>query len=59
MKSLSFFDKIFIHREPVDMRKSINGLSAIVDLGDARKSSGKKLIYFLQSPKNSFEDAVL
>jgi hypothetical protein len=28
MKSLDFFDKIFTHREPGDVRKSINGLSA-------------------------------
>lgn len=31
MKSLSTFDGIFIHKAPVDMRKSINGLSIIVD----------------------------
>lgn len=30
MKSPHEFKKIFIHREPVDMRKSINGLSEIV-----------------------------
>ncbi len=30
MKSIFDFDKIFIHRKPVDMRKSINGLSSIV-----------------------------
>lgn len=30
MKSIFEFEKIYIHRAPVDMRKSINGLSAIV-----------------------------
>jgi transposase len=30
MKSIFEFNKLFIHRTPVDMRKSINGLSAIV-----------------------------
>lgn len=30
MKSIFSFDSIFIHRDPVDMRKSINGLSLIV-----------------------------
>lgn len=30
MKSLSKFTKIYLHREPVDFRKSINGLGAIV-----------------------------
>lgn len=31
MKSLSDFEAIYIHRVPVDMRKSINGLSIVVD----------------------------
>lgn len=42
MKALSLFEAIYIHRKFVDMRKSINGLSAIVagDMGlDLRKSS--------------------
>jgi transposase len=30
MKSISEFKELFIHRAPVDMRKSINGLAAIV-----------------------------
>lgn len=30
MKSVSSFNKIYLHRNPVDFRKSINGLSAIV-----------------------------
>jgi len=30
MKSALEFKKVFIHREPVDMRKAINGLSEIV-----------------------------
>ena len=30
MKSLDCFSEIFLHRDPVDMRKSINGLSLIV-----------------------------
>ncbi len=30
MKSIFDFKKLYIHRAPVDMRKSINGLSAIV-----------------------------
>lgn len=32
MKSLREFKSVFLHREPVDMRKWINGLSAIVQL---------------------------
>lgn len=31
MKTSSDFDQIFLHRDPVDFRKSINGLSAIVN----------------------------
>lgn len=31
MKSISEFKNLYIHRDPVDMRKSINGLSAIVE----------------------------
>lgn len=30
MRALSSFDGVFLHREPVDMRKSIDGLSAII-----------------------------
>ncbi len=30
MKSIFDFEKLYLHRSPVDMRKSINGLSAIV-----------------------------
>ncbi len=30
MKSLSKFTQVYLHREPVDFRKSINGLGAIV-----------------------------
>lgn len=31
MKSLKSFDAIYLHRDPVDFRKSINGLSVIVE----------------------------
>lgn len=34
MRSPHEFKKIFIHREPVDMRKAINGLSEIVQLAE-------------------------
>ena len=30
MKSIAEFENLYIHRMPVDMRKSINGLTAIV-----------------------------
>lgn len=31
MRSISEFTNLYIHRDPVDMRKNINGLSAIVE----------------------------
>lgn len=46
MKSIDFFDKIFIHRAPVDMRKSINGLSIIVDQDMGQDLQGKNLFIF-------------
>ena len=46
MKSLNFFDKIFIHRKPVDMRKSINGLSVIVDQNMDGDLQGKNIFIF-------------
>jgi transposase len=30
MKSISDFENLYIHRAPVDLRKNINGLSAVV-----------------------------
>ena len=30
MRSIADFKNLFIHRDPVDLRKSINGLSVIV-----------------------------
>ena len=46
MKSLNFFEKIFIHRKPVDMRKSINGLSVIVDQDMGGDLQGKNIFIF-------------
>ena len=47
MKSIDYFDKIFIHRGPVDMRKSINGLSVIVDQ-DMEKTCRAEVYLFLR-----------
>lgn len=62
MKSPSSFKKIFIHRDPVDMRKSINGLSEIVQLAEmgnlmephlfvfsGRRRNTVKILYFDKS----------
>lgn len=62
MKSIFEFQKIFIHRSPVDMRKGVSGLSAVVaeEMGLDLKSSSlfiftnrrrtlMKMIYFDRS----------
>jgi transposase len=41
MKSVREFTEVFLHREPVDMRKAINGLSEIVqstEMGELMKA---------------------
>lgn len=51
MKSISEFEHLYIHRRPVDMRKSINGLAAIVQTEmklDLRSSS---LFIFSNKPR--------
>ena len=59
MKSIKDFESLYIHREPVDMRKSINGLSLIaqeemgLDLNSSalfifcnRRRTHLKILYF-------------
>lgn len=46
MKALDLFDKIYIHKEPVDMRKSIGGLSVIVDQEMGLDLQGNHLFIF-------------
>ena len=51
MKSIAEFENLCIHRVPVDMRKSINGLTAIVEAEmrlDLRTSS---LFIFCNKPR--------
>ncbi len=51
LKSVSEFEHLYIHRRPVDMRKSINGLAAIVQTEmklDLRSSS---LFIFSNKPR--------
>ena len=62
MKSITEFETLYIHRNPVDMRKSINGLSIIVqeemnlDLKSSaififcnRRRTHMKILYFDKS----------
>jgi transposase len=62
MKAVSDFERIFIHRDPVDMRKGINGLCEVVasaEMGDlmkphlfvfsGRRRGSLKVLYFDKS----------
>ena len=62
MRSVHEFKNVFIHREPVDMRKQINGLSQVVEsakMGDfmephlfvfmGRRRDSIKVLYFDRS----------
>lgn len=62
MRAVSSFERVFIHRDPVDMRRGINGLCDLIEssqMGDVRGShlfvfSGRrrdsiKVLYFDRS----------
>lgn len=46
MRSITEFSGVFIHREPVDMRKAINGLSIIVEAEAMGDLMGPHLFVF-------------
>ena len=46
MRSPSEFKGVFIHRDPVDMRKAINGLSALVQEAQMGELMGPYLFVF-------------
>ena len=46
MKAATSFQKVFIHRDYVDMRKSINGLSQIVEMASMGDLMGPHLFVF-------------
>jgi transposase len=46
MKSIREFQGVFFHREPVDMRKSINGLSELVESAKMGELMGPNLFVF-------------
>lgn len=47
MRALSTFDGVFLYRDPVDMRKSIDGLSDIVRNGLEQQVCGRYLFVFV------------
>lgn len=48
MQSLDCFSEVYLHRDPVDMRKSINGLSLIV-LEEMRMSFQRERLFVFVS----------
>ena len=46
MKSMKEFSGVFIHREPVDMRKGINGLSEMVQMANMGEITEPYLFVF-------------
>ena len=46
MRSILDFSGVYIHRDPVDMRKSINGLSEIVEAAAMGDLMGRHLFVF-------------
>src|SRR4051812_31784418 len=55
MKSAREVQGIFIHREPVDMRRGINGLSEIVQLENMGDLMGPHLFVFAGKRKHSIK----
>jgi transposase len=55
MRSISEFEGIFLHRNPVDMRKGINGLCDIVTSADMGNIMGNNLFVFCGKKKNSIK----
>lgn len=55
MKSLKDFTKVFIHRDPVDMRKQINGLSALVESARMGSLMAPHLFVFMGRKRDSIK----
>src|ERR1043166_2314486 len=52
MKSIFDFEKLYVHRTPVDLRKNINGLSIIVSEEMKLDLKSKSLFIFCNSRRN-------
>jgi len=46
VKDVKTFEGVFIHKDPVDMRKGINGLSEVVQLAEMGELTGPYLFVF-------------
>ena len=55
MKDIKSFSSVFIHREPVDMRRGINGLSEIVQTAMMGDLMGRNLFVFSGKRKHSIK----
>lgn len=55
MKSPSQFTGIFIHRDPVDMRRGINGLCDLVAVASMGELASKNLFVFSGRRKNTIK----
>ena len=55
MKSVHEFKNVFIHREPVDMRKQINGLSAVVESAQMGSMIEPHLFVFMGRRRDSIK----
>lgn len=55
MKRASDFKGVFIHREPVDMRKSINGLSSLVEEAKMGDLMGPYVFVFAGKRRDSIK----
>jgi transposase len=55
MRDIKSFGSVFIHREPVDMRRGINGLSEIVQLAEMGTIRGNNLFVFCGKRRNSIK----
>ena len=52
MRALSEFQGVFLHRDPVDGRKAINGLSEIVEQAEMGELMGPHLFVFCGKRRN-------
>lgn len=55
MKAINTFSSVMIHREPVDMRRGINGLCELVAQAEMGDLSGRNLFVFCGKRRDSIK----